>query len=182
MKGCAMSIHDEDLRPLFRDMMRYLNNEGYRIRCDAYDRKMGELKASQDASAGGQLQTTTAPLAPESADDAPDRETREAADFAGPEPLTTGNIAFCFSGLRWDEARWKKPLGDKPKWLQACIVTPARRGISETRWNPVSIGAALVQREHVKARNVRAKFQTQPLLKPWCEAWKTYEADNFDKD
>lgn len=99
----------------------------------------------------------------------------------GPLPLTTGDIAFCFAGLRWEtEEKWKKPLGDKPKWLAACIVIPGVQGASERRWNPVFIGAALVRAGHAKPNNVRAKFQTQPLLTPWLGEWKTYEADNFD--
>lgn len=101
----------------------------------------------------------------------------------GPLPLTTGDIAFCFAGLRWGtEEKWKKPLGDKPKWLAACIVIPAVRGVSETRWSPVCIGAALVRDGHAKPNSVRAKFQTQPLLKPWLDEWKTYEADNLSAD
>lgn len=99
---------------------------------------------------------------------------------AGPLPLTTGDIAFCFAGLRWDEQQWKKPLGDKPKWLAACIVIPGVRGVSETRWNPVCIGAALERGGHVKANSIRAKFQTKPLLMPWLDEWKTYEADYLD--
>lgn len=97
----------------------------------------------------------------------------------GPMPLTTGDIAFCFSGLRWNEQEWKKPLGDKPKWLQFCQATPGQRGVSATRWNPVYIAGALVRKGHITARRARACFQTQPLLAPWLEAWKTYEADNF---
>ncbi len=103
-------------------------------------------------------------------------------DKAGPLPLTTGDIAFCFAGLRWNEQKWKKPLGDKPKWLLACIAIPAVRGVSESRWNPVLIGASLVTAGHVKSNSVRAKFQTQPLLKPWLDEWKTYEADNLSAD
>ena len=99
---------------------------------------------------------------------------------AGPLPLPTGDIAFCFAGLHWKtETEWKKPLGDKPKWLVACIVIPGVRGVSETRWNPVCIGAALVRAGHAKPNSVRAKFQTQPLLKLWLDEWKTYEADNY---
>jgi len=102
---------------------------------------------------------------------------------AGPRPLTTGDIAFCFAGLRWKtETEWKKPLGDKPKWLDACIVMPGVRGVSERRWDPVCIGAALVDAGHAKPNNVRAKFQTQPLLTPWLDKWKTYEADNYDNN
>ncbi|MDI3511752.1 MAG: hypothetical protein PWQ61_2517 [Betaproteobacteria bacterium] len=99
---------------------------------------------------------------------------------ADPEPLTTGTIAFCFDGLRWTEKQWLKPLGDKPKWLQGCVVTPGKRGVSETRWNPVLIAARLVDKGYAQARSARAKFQTKPQLAPWLEAWKTYEADNFD--
>ena len=97
-----------------------------------------------------------------------------------PLPLTTGDIAFCFDGLRWSETEWKKPLGDKPKWLQACIAIPGRRGVSETRWNPVLIGGALVSGGYVPANRVRARFQTRPLLAPWLDAWKTYEADQIE--
>lgn len=97
-----------------------------------------------------------------------------------PTPLTTGDIAHCFDSLRWNESEWKKPLGDKPKWLAECVAIPGQRGVSETRWNPVLIGAALVQQGHATARNVRSKFQTVDLLKPWFEVWKTYEADNLE--
>jgi hypothetical protein len=99
-----------------------------------------------------------------------------------PAPLTTGDIAHCFAGLRWSESEWKKPLGDKPKWLAECVVIPGQQGVSETRWNPVSIGAALVHNGHVLARSVRSRFQTLDMLKPWFDAWKTYEADNVDSE
>lgn len=98
----------------------------------------------------------------------------------GHAPLTTGDIAHCFAGLRWSETQWKKPLGDKPKWLSECMAIPGQRGVSQARWSPVLIGAALVRQGYVDVRKVRAKFQTVDLLKPWLDAWKTYEADNFD--
>ena len=103
-------------------------------------------------------------------------------DKAVPLPLTTGDIAFCFAGLRWNEQEWKKPLGDKPKWLEHCIAIPGVRGVSQRRWNPVLIGAAL-EREGLAGQNsIRARFQTKPQLAPWRDAWKTYEADNFDTE
>lgn len=98
----------------------------------------------------------------------------------GPPPLTTSDIAFCFDGIRWNEKQWRKPLGDKPKWLQRCVAIPGQQGVSETRWNPVLIAAALVHDGNAKARTIRARFQTKPQLKDWLEVWKTYEADNFD--
>ena len=104
------------------------------------------------------------------------------SDNTGLLALTTGDIAFCFDGLRWSEQEWRKPLGDKPKWLQACVHTPGQRGVFETRWNPVSIGAALVRDGHAPAKSVRARFQTKDLLKPWLDTWKTYEADNLNTE
>ena len=102
---------------------------------------------------------------------------------AGPLPLTTSDIAFCFAGLYWKtEEEWKRPLGDQPKWLKACIVIRGRRGVSETRWNPVDIGAALVCNKHVKSNSVRGRFQTKSLLLPWLDEWKTYEAQYLETE
>lgn len=116
----------------------------------------------------------------------PEKNSAPGADLSksasdGPAPLTTGDIAHCFDKLRWSESEWRKPLGDKPKWLSECVAVPGQRGVSETRWNPVLIGAALVQQGHVQSRSVRSKFQTVDLLKPWLDAWNTYEADNIDE-
>lgn len=97
-----------------------------------------------------------------------------------PLPLATREIAACFDGIRWSEREWKKPLGDKPKWLRPCVAIPGQQGVSETRWDPVKIAAWLVHNEYTQARSIRARFQTKPLLRPWLEEWKTYEADNFD--
>ena len=99
-----------------------------------------------------------------------------------PEPLTTGHIANCFAGLGWDERGWRKPLGDKPKWLQSCIKVEGRQGVRETAWNPVCIGAALHHQKGVAIRTVRARFQSHHLLKPWLESWQDYEAENFASD
>ena len=98
-----------------------------------------------------------------------------------PPPVATGDVAHAFDGLRrWNEKAWKDTLGSPPKWLEACIALRGQRGIREHHWNPVLIGAALVHNGHAKANNIRARFQTKPQLSAWLEAWKTYEADNFD--
>jgi hypothetical protein len=98
-----------------------------------------------------------------------------------PAPLPTGDMAHCFNGLRSkDEAWWKKMLGNKPKWLLRCVAEPGSRGVRETLWNPVHIGGELVKRGQTSANSVRARFQTQHKLKPWLDAWKTYEADHLD--
>ena len=106
----------------------------------------------------------------------------QAASANVPEPLITSDIAHCFASLHWDEQGWKKPLGYPPKWLRSCIAIPGKRGVHETRWNPVLIGAALVQSGHAKPNSVRARFQSKPRLSAWLEAWKTYEADYLDTE
>ena len=94
-----------------------------------------------------------------------------------PAPLTTENMASCFGGLnRWDEANWKKRLGNKPNWI-GMPETPGQRGGDSATWNPVTVGAALVSKGKVRVNSVRAKFQTVHLLKPWADRWKTYEAE-----
>lgn len=98
---------------------------------------------------------------------------------AGPLPLTTREIADSFASLRWTAEEWIERLGNKPKWLEECLVTNRGRGEGMRLWNPVLIGAYLIRMNHVKANSVRAKFQTKPAIKPWLEDWKTYEADNF---
>lgn len=113
-----------------------------------------------------------APVVPDSASHAPEMS---------PPPVATRRIAVAFAGLRgWDEKAWKDNLGSPPKWLEACIALRGQRGIREHHWNPVLIGAALVRDGHAKPNNIRARFQTKRQLEDWKEAWKTYEADNFD--
>lgn len=119
-----------------------------------------------------QAEPQAAPVVAESASNAP---------AMNPPPVATGDIAHAFDGLRgWNEKAWKDTLGSPPKWLEACIALRGERGKREHHWNPVLIGAALVHNNHARANNIRARFQTKPQLSAWLEAWKTYEADNFD--
>ena len=122
------------------------------------------------------------PVQPQAAAPAPVvAESASNAPLDAPQPVTTGDVAHAFDGLRrWNEKAWKDTLGSPPKWLEACIALRGERGKRETRWNPVLIGAALVHNGHAKANSIRARFQTKPQLQDWLEAWKTYEADNFD--
>ncbi|WP_293225027.1 hypothetical protein [Ottowia sp.] len=100
---------------------------------------------------------------------------------SGPQSLRTTDIAHAFKGLYPDDERWKKQLGNKPKWLKGCIALPGQRGVRETQWYPVLVGGALVRKGYAKQNQVRARFQTVPTLKPWLEAWRTYEADYLDE-
>ena len=154
-----------NLRFEYLEILRYVEAEN-RLHQSAYS---GESPRLEPVLPVDQTEQSGAP---------PKASPKSAVDT--PLPLTTSDIAASFVGLRWKtEDEWKKPLGDKPKWLQSCIAIPGARGVSETRWDPVSIGAALVDMGHAKPNNVRAKFQTTNLLRPWLEAWKTYEAENF---
>ncbi len=103
-------------------------------------------------------------------------------DKAGPVPVATRAMADSFAGLHWDGEQWIKRLGDKPVWLDACMVLNRGRGEGPRLWNPVLIGAYLVRMRHAKTNSVRARFQTQPALIPWLDEWKTYEADNHPTD
>lgn len=97
--------------------------------------------------------------------------------------LSTRDIAYCFAGLRWEtEEQWKKPLGDQPKWLAVCITMRGQRGVIETHWDPVLLGAALARDKGIKVKTVRARFQTNHLLKPYLSAWNEYEDEYFSEE
>lgn len=150
-----------------RDRLRILQKswEAFSVECESRAHAYDALLQSQAT------QPRPTPVA-DSASNAPEAE---------PPPVATGDVAYAFDGLRqWNEKAWKDTLGSPPKWLEACIALRGERGKRETRWNPVLIGAALVHNGHTKPNSIRARFQTKPQLKDWLEAWKTYEADNFD--
>lgn len=97
--------------------------------------------------------------------------------------LSTSDIAHCFAGLHWEtEEQWKKPLGDKPKWLAVCITMRGQRGGIETHWDPVRLGAALARDKGIRVKTVRARFQTNHLLKPYLSAWSAYEEEYFSEE
>ena len=160
------------------DADRFLAARGMSWRCGEiathiYNDVASEIEAQRFPPFLGQSAYSTAvPVVADSASNAP---------LDAPQPVTTGDVAHAFDGLRrWNEKAWKDTLGSPPKWLEACIALRGERGKRETRWNPVLIGAALVHNGHAKANSIRARFQTKPQLQDWLEAWKTYEADNFD--
>lgn len=100
----------------------------------------------------------------------------------GPLPIPTSVLANCFAGIGgWTTPeQWKKPLGDVPKWLERCQVAKGQRGKSEATWDPVLVGAQLVRRKLAKPNSVRSKFKLKDDLKPWLDAWLSYEADYLD--
>jgi len=99
-----------------------------------------------------------------------------------PDPIPTSELAAAFDGLHWPAEPWMKNLGKQPKWLKACVTANGRRGVSETLWNPVLVGAALVKKG-VAAKSVRARFQSKPSLKgEWLSVWNEYEADHLRDD
>jgi hypothetical protein len=149
---------------LLADVAAYLTTSGFALPEQLQPRPPAEPQANRGDSIKREAPAPKPTAAPAS---------------AGPAPLTTGDIAFCFAGLQWSEEKWKKPLGDMREWLKTCLVIPGTRGGPARRWDPVCIGAALVRQKEVPLNQVRGRFQSKPALKPWLEAWKTYEADNF---
>jgi len=101
-------------------------------------------------------------------------------ESTAPEPVTTLQVAGAFFGLHWDYEKWKKNLGNKPKWLKACMVTAGQQGGAQATWNPVLIGAALLVKG-IKQHQIRGSFQKagSPIAH-WFEAWKDYEATHCD--
>lgn len=105
------------------------------------------------------------------------------ADKAGPESLTTNQIANCFAEFRgWGVKRWKTELGSPDKWLKACqqLKGTQGRGGYESMWWPVQIAVALVNQDPKSARSVRARFKKQEPLKPWLDVLEINIPDNSD--
>lgn len=156
------------------------NQTGYlRVECDALEQFIEDecIDDSPSEEISSEEHPTMQAQTDETSDPSED-------DDDEPAPLTTGDIAHCFAGLKnWDEKRWKKELGSPNKWLKACQHRPGTRGRGgiESTWFPIDIGDALVRKFGVKVNSVRGRFQSKALLEPWCEAWKTYEAENFDE-
>ena len=101
-----------------------------------------------------------------------------------PRALKTTEIAECFGTLghmtKLDYAQLKSRLGQKPKWLMPALVTPGQLGVREITWNPVKIGAALINKRNASRRSVRSLFQTKDTLKPWLGEWDMYESNFMD--
>jgi hypothetical protein len=57
-----------------------------------------------------------------------------------------------------------------------------QRGVIETHWDPVRLGAALARDKGIKVKTVRARFQTNHLLKPYLSAWNEYEDEYFPEE
>lgn len=149
--------------PEFKEKTRYLSMQDI----------LNQRKELHAAHALREASAATHAISPAATVSAPIKPT-------GPEPVATGDIAFCFDGLVWDERQWMRTLSNLPKWLMHCLVIPGRRGGNPRHWNPVLIGAELHRRKGIALNSIRARFQTRPVLKQWLDAWKTYEADNFD--
>lgn len=99
----------------------------------------------------------------------------------GPAPVTTLQVAQAFENLRgWNFESWKKNLSNKPNWLKACMVTEGARGKRQITWNPVLIGAALINQDTDQNR-IRARFMREGSpIAHWLQEWKDYEAEHLD--
>ena len=100
-------------------------------------------------------------------------------DKTEPQPVNTRAMADSFAGLHWTGDDWVNKLGSNLVWVKNCLVTGCGQGEGMRQWNPVLIGAYLVNMSHKKTNSVRARFQTEDALIPWLDEWKTYEANNW---
>ena len=60
------------------------------------------------------------------------------------------------------------------------MVTEGARGKRQITWNPVLIGAALLNKD-AKQNQIRARFMKagSPIAR-WLQEWKDYEAEYLD--
>jgi len=90
---------------------------------------LSELKFKrEDVERSGRIINKTAE--PQAAAPAPVvADSASNAPLDAPQPVTTGDVAHAFDGLRrWNEKAWKDTLGSPPKWLEACIALRGERG------------------------------------------------------
>src|SRR5207253_1130358 len=87
-------------------------------------------------------------------------------------PLTSPEVAQAFAELRgWTQEVWAGKCGAPPDWLLATRKTAGQRGVIAATWDPVLIANALVSRRDVTTREMRSRFQSEPLLQPWLHLW-----------
>ena len=98
--------------------------------------------------------------------------TKMKADELG---LTKGAVISAFEGLYFDRDKWRKYLGDPPKWLAECRVAKGNKSTSAT-WNPVLIAAALFDKR-IKINQLDAVFVH---MKDWADKWRETSASFRD--
>ena len=155
-----------------------VKNRGIRIELE--NSAVVSTAAISEQSSGNVAQTEYLSLAKSDTNSAPADEA--ASELQQPRGIYTRSVAAAFDGLKWSEAKWMKPLGDKPKWLERCVLRPAKRGKEQTHWNPICIGSAIISSGSSSAKSVRARFQTNLALTPFLDEWKDYEAQWHSTD
>lgn len=109
-------------------------------------------------------------------------------------PVSTGDIASAFDGLKWCRRDWVQNLnkGDAlAQWLERSLLVRGQPGRRDrpSKWDPLRIASSLVQdgipaippgrcaptRTQV-AQMVRERFAKTPCLVPWHREWLSHEA------
>lgn len=98
--------------------------------------------------------------------------------------LDTGEVAFVFRDIRWDQCHWTTNLQDPPQWLREHKLVSGSRGgtsHSKSRWDPLGIAKAVVSRaksqeEQFKFRGeLSERFARERLLKPILAEWLEHD-------
>jgi len=92
--------------------------------------------------------------------------------------LSTGEVAFAFRDIHFDQSKWQRNLEDPANWLLQHRKAPGKKGNQpvQARWDALGIAKALATKHTATCLNpLRVRFKTEPLLKQWRADW-----DDFD--
>jgi len=94
-----------------------------------------------------------------------------------PAPLGTPAMADALDGIAGkDAAKWRRTLGEPPKWMVTARVEAGMRGTRPATWNPVLLVAVMLERTMANEGQARQLFRTRPELAAWAEVWRERES------
>lgn len=101
-----------------------------------------------------------------------------------PDPLPTKAIGELFDGIEFTQHRWIKNIGTAA-WLEDANMGKGERGGASATWCPLTVARLVYARQKdasmTEAKSKRktldalnSRFRTNPVLKPWKDAWDDY--------
>lgn len=108
----------------------------------------------------------------------------EASEITQLDPLPTKTIGELFDGIEFTKERWIKNIGTTA-WLKDANRGKGAPGVASSTWCPLTVARLVCARlkdatdaeTKAKKRTVDAlnnRFRTNPVLRPWKDAWDDY--------
>ena len=104
------------------------------------------------------------------------------------EGISTTEMAYAFSGLKWTEQQWKHQLGSgSQNWLKNARITKGLRGKQTggvripSTWNPLEIASVLAQ-ENYSILKITKSFKSSPKMLDWLDEWEEYRETHYPVD